>query len=117
MKKRIPLFLLSGISLLLTACGTPGVKTTGVNSDSAVQIAQSSPQNAHDNFAQDNRSDWDNERKCWFVELDDVSGYYGRVYKIDRSGQIIASKAVDYRILDDDYWPEMPVQASSRRSN
>lgn len=107
---RSKLLILVGCSLL-TACAVEDIRETGITRDRAISIAKTHCKEYPDRFSFVDRAEWIPEKKFWAVELSDHSGDHGRVYKINRNGEVVGSRNVndargyDRGYYDDGYGP------------
>src|SRR5271170_7619237 len=89
------LLLLVGC-LLLMACGAVvDVRDTGITRARAISIAKSKCPEYPDRFNFVDRAEWIPEKGYWAVLLDDRSGDHGRVYKINRNGEIVGTRDIN----------------------
>ncbi|HWB58007.1 MAG TPA: hypothetical protein VG733_00880 [Chthoniobacteraceae bacterium] len=87
-------FLLAlGCCMLLGACAN--IQETGISRSQAITIAKRACPEYPDRFGFVDKAEWVPEKGFWAVLLDDQSGLHGRVYKIDRNGQIVGTRDVD----------------------
>ena len=92
--------------VFLVACATDDVKETGVTRDRAISIAKSKCPEYPDTFSFVDRAEWVPEKGFWAVELADRSGDHGRVYRINRNGEVIGTKDInEERHYDDNGGP------------
>ena len=99
---RSKLLILLGC-LLLAACADEDIKETGISRQRAISIAKSTCKEYPDRFSFVDRAEWVPEKHFWAVELADASGDNGRVYKINRDGEIVGTRDIsDSRRRDDD---------------
>jgi len=96
------LLLLSCI--ILAACAGEDIKETGITRERAISIAKTSCKEYPDRFSFVDKAEWIPEKHFWAVELADRSGFNGRVYKINRNGEIVGTHDIadNHRRYDDD---------------
>jgi hypothetical protein len=100
MRSKILLFI---SCILLAACAGEDLKETGISRERAISIAKSACKEYPDRFSFVDKAEWIPEKHFWAVELADRSGFNGRVYKINRNGEIVGTRdiAADHRRYDD----------------
>jgi len=79
--------------MFLGACAS--VQETGITRAEAIRIAKAACPEYPLRFPFMDRAEWVPEKGIWAVLLDDQSGLYGRVYQINREGQIVGTRDVD----------------------
>jgi hypothetical protein len=79
--------------VFLAACAD--IKETGITRASAIAIAKRACPEYPDTFSFVDRAEWIPEKGFWAVELGDRSGFHGRVYKVDRNGEIVGTRDID----------------------
>jgi hypothetical protein len=89
---RSKLLLIIGC-IFLAACAD--VKETGITRTQAITIAKQACPEYPDQFSFVDKAEWVPEKGFWAVLLDDRSGFHGRVYKINRDGQIVGTRDID----------------------
>lgn len=90
---RSKLLLVIGSIFLLSACAS--IQETGISRAQAIRIAKQACPEYPDQFPYVDRAEWVPEKGFWAVYLDDQSGLHGRVYKINRNGEIVGTRDVD----------------------
>jgi len=90
--------------ILLAACAGEDLKETGISRERAISIAKSSCKEYPDRFSFVDKAEWIPEKHFWAVELADRSGFNGKVYKINRNGEIVGTRDIsdNHRRYDDD---------------
>ena len=88
--------------IILAACVDEDIKETGISRERAISIAKSNCKEYPDRFSFVDRAEWIPEKHFWAVELDNRSGDEGRVYKIDRNGNIVGTRDINERRRYDD---------------
>jgi hypothetical protein len=103
---RSKLLLLIGC-IFLAACAAPDdIKQTGITRERAISIAKSNCPEYPDRFNFVDKAEWVPEKGYWAVMLDDRSGDHGRVYKINRNGDVVGTRNINEdHGGDDDYGP------------
>lgn len=103
---RSKLLLIIGC-IFLAACAAEDIKETGITRERAISIAKSACKEYPDRFSFVDRAEWIPEKHFWAIELADRSGFNGKVYKINRNGEIVGTREIndDRRRYDDDYGP------------
>lgn len=99
---RSKLLLLISCVLLAACAAQEDIKETGISRERAISIAKTSCKEYPDRFGFVGNVDWIPEKKYWAVQLEDRSGDNGRVYKINRKGNVIGTR--NYT-ANDDYGP------------
>ena len=79
--------------IFLAACAS--VQETGITRSEAIRIAKQACPEYPDRFSFVDKAEWVPEKGFWAVLLDDQSGYHGRVYKINRNGEIVSTRDID----------------------
>lgn len=101
-------FILLAGCLLLAACAGEDIKETGITRERAISIAKSKCPEYPDRFNFVDKAEWIPEKGYWAVLLDDRSGDHGRVYKIDRNGEVVGKRDVNNERGYDDAGPRGP---------
>ncbi len=91
---RAKLILLVGC-LFLAACVDEDIKETGITRARAISIAKTHCPEYPDRFNFVDGADWIPEKGYWAVLLDDRSGDHGRVYRINRNGEIVGTRDIN----------------------
>ncbi len=93
---RSKILLLIGC-IFLAACATApeDIKVTGITRERAISIAKTHCPEYPDRFNFVDKAEWIPEKSYWAVKLDDRSGDHGRVYKINRDGEIVGTRDVN----------------------
>ncbi|HWB58005.1 MAG TPA: hypothetical protein VG733_00870 [Chthoniobacteraceae bacterium] len=100
---RSKLLLLITACSLLAACAGEDIKETGITRERAISIAKSNCPEYPDRFNFVDQAEWVPEKGYWAVLLDDRSRDHGRVYKINRNGEIVGKR--DINEAESDYGP------------
>ena len=89
---RSKLLLIIGC-IFLAACAS--VQETGITRGQAIKIAKTACPEYPDRFPFMDRAQWVPEKGYWAILLSDQSTLHGRVYKINRNGQIVGTRDID----------------------
>lgn len=89
---RSKLLILAGC-ILLGACAS--IQETGISRSEAIRIAKQACPEYPAKFEFVDKAQWVPEKGFWSVELDDQSGYHGRVYNINRTGQVVGTVEIN----------------------
>jgi len=82
------------LCIFLAACADD-IKETGITKAQAIVVAKRACPEYPDQFNFVDKAEWIPEKGFWAVLLDDRSGDHGRVYKINRNGEIVGTRDID----------------------
>lgn len=88
-------FILLAGCLFLAACVGEDIKETGITRERAISIAKSKCPEYPDRFSFIDKAEWVPEKGYWAVMIDDRSGDHGRVYKINRNGEVVGTRDIN----------------------
>lgn len=95
--------------LFLAACAAvDDTQETGITRERAISIAKSKCPEYPDTFDFVDKAEWVPEKGYWAVLLDDRSGDHGRVYKINKEGEVVGTRNVNDTHEDYDSGPRGP---------
>src|SRR5579862_8116020 len=89
------LLVIAGCLMLAACAPLDDVKETGITRDRAVSIAKAHCPEYPDRFGFVDRVQWVPEKGYWAVLLDDRSQDHGRVYHINREGQVVGTRDIN----------------------
>jgi len=92
---RSKILLLAGCMFVAACAPVDNVKVTGITQARAISIAKTHCPEYPDRFNFVDKAEWIPEKGYWAVMLDDRSGDHGRVYKIDRNGDIVGTRDIN----------------------
>jgi hypothetical protein len=87
--------------MFLAACAVEDIKETGITRERAISIAKQACKEYPDRYSYIDRAEWIPEKKFWAVEIADRDGYKGKLYKINRNGEVVGSREISDDRNDD----------------